>query len=114
MGIYILQPNMHRAREMQSLEIHRRVAERLQLDAHPVLAKALDNLHRWKNRRGPTASDGDLQVWEDMIRTKNLSELLATLVSESEKASRLRQSSPFAGVLDAREVWEIKRRHETT
>jgi hypothetical protein len=34
------------------------------------------------------------------------------MVSESELATRMRQSSPFAGVLSPREVWAIKKSHE--
>jgi CRISPR/Cas system-associated endoribonuclease Cas2 len=33
------------------------------------------------------------------------------LSAETEEGQRLRQNSPFAGVLSAEEVWEIKARH---
>jgi CRISPR/Cas system-associated endoribonuclease Cas2 len=39
------------------------------------------------------------------------------LCAETEEGQRLRQNSPFAGVLSPAEVWEIKsrlRRHATT
>lgn len=44
-----------------------------------------------------------------------LEEICAVLTSKTEPAQCLRQNSPFAGVLDAREVWDIKQkfRHAT-
>lgn len=90
------------------------MADRLRSDSREVMSKAMGNILRWKSQRGATASDADIRVWEEMIRAQNLSELHTMLVSEDERSKRLRQSSPFAGVLDAREVWMIKRGHETT
>ena len=36
---------------------------------------------------------------------------VATLAAETETGQRLRQNSPFAGILSPDEVWEIKLRH---
>jgi hypothetical protein len=38
---------VHQRREQESLEIHRRIARRLDDDGVPVLDKALGNLCRW-------------------------------------------------------------------
>ena len=38
------------------------------------------------------------------------SEIAEVLVAMTDEGQRLRQNSPFAGVLPAAEVWEIKRR----
>jgi len=45
-----------------------------------------------------------------------VAEICAALIAETEEGQRLRQNSPFAGVLPPDEVWEIKsrlRRHAT-
>ncbi len=90
--------------------MHRLIAERLVAQPEMVIPKALDNLRRWTD--GACLS-GAYAEWHAILVGKKPEEIAALLVSEDEDAVRLRQSSPFAGVLDAREVWKIKRSHET-
>lgn len=61
--------------------------------------KARDNLNRWAaaGAAGPWADE-----WRDLL-DRPVAELAAFLVSTSEDAFRLRQSSPFAGVLPPEE-----------
>lgn len=47
--------------------------------------------------------------WQELL-AQPLDEICAVLTAETEKARRLRQNSPFAGILNAREVWEVKQR----
>jgi hypothetical protein len=42
---------------------------------------------------------------------QDISEICAVLIAETEEGQRLRQNSPFAGVLAPDEAWEIKSRH---
>jgi hypothetical protein len=87
----------HRAAEELGLAYHRVVAERLD-DAH--VADALVRLRRWRaeGRIHPRYAD----AWESLL-TGPRDRLLTTLHADDEAAAALRQSSPFAGMLDERE-----------
>lgn len=100
---------VHQRREQESLEIHRRIARRLDDDAVPVLEKARANLCRWLASRGEDSLAAVYREWECLLGSLSAAEVSRLLVSEDERSTRLRQSSPFAGVLSPREVWEIKR-----
>jgi hypothetical protein len=99
---------MHGIREAQSLAIHREVAERLRADPDAVLAKARANLNRWMRERGDQPS---LCEWRAILDHRPVEELVQWLCGDDADAVRLRQSSPFAGVLGPREIWRIKRDH---
>ena len=103
---------MHHLRETQSLQMHRRIAELMERNPESVIGKALRNLQTWMQQREGTASQGALQEWLDLLERLSPVEVASFIVSESERANRMRQSSPFAGVLTPREVWAIKRGDE--
>ena len=102
---------MHERREKQSLILHQRIAARMHENPAAVIGKAMDNLRRWQQ-----GSEGSLsaahQEWSEILARRTPSEIAALIVSDLPDAVRLRQSSPFAGVLGPREVWAIKRGHE--
>lgn len=79
-----------------------------------VLGKAMANLESWRGRQEGTASQSSALEWQDFLTRASPEEISSFLVSGDETALRMRQSSPFAGVLSPREVWAIKRGHETT
>ncbi len=85
----------------------RRVAERLR--ARPeLLGVARTNLRRWQQRNADSPSLLSCYAEWEIILERPLEEVLSLLVSETEEGQRLRQNSPFAGVLSPAEVWEIK------
>jgi len=90
-----------------SLELGRRTAARLRQQPD-LLQLARENLDRWTslNFNAPAL----LRCYEEWRELLNhpLGEICAVLTSESNECRRLRQNSPFAGVLNAREVWELK------
>lgn len=100
---------VHFRREQESLEIHRRIVRRLDDDAMPVLEKARANLQRWLSGREEDSLAAAYREWESLLETLTVAQVSALLVAENERSARLRQSSPFAGVLSPQEVWEIKR-----
>lgn len=100
---------MHQRREQESLEIHRRIARQLDDDAVPVLRKARANLRRWLSVRGEDSLAAVYREWESLLGSLTVAQVSALLVADDERSTRLRQSSPFAGVLSPQEVWEIKR-----
>ncbi len=104
----------HELTDEISLAIGRRVAMRL--NQQPELLRiARDNLDRWARLNAD--APGLLRCYAEWrgILDRPLEEICDLLRSDSEEARRLRQNSPFAGVISPREVWELKRhfRHET-
>lgn len=105
----------HESIDAISLELGRRIAERL-LQQPDLLRVAHENLDRW------TLLNADASTllrcyaeWQEILH-RSLEEICALLSSDTEESRRLRQNSPFAGVLSAREVWELKQnfRHAAT
>jgi hypothetical protein len=91
-----------------SLELGRRTATRLRQQPD-LLQLAHDNLARWSKQNANAPAE-----WRELLHHP-LEEICAVLTSENDEGQRLRQNSPFAGVLNAREVWELKHsfRHAT-
>ncbi|MBX7193757.1 MAG: hypothetical protein K1X94_17020 [Sandaracinaceae bacterium] len=91
--------DLHRIGEHRSLAYHRVIAERVAADPSR-LAIARAHIVDWGARR--TLSEEYVARWLELLDGP-LPALLAKLVEDSEDARALRQSTPFAGVLDARE-----------
>lgn len=86
----------------------RRVAARLRQQPD-LLDVALRNLDRWarQNSNAPSLLRCYAE-WREILN-RPLQEICSLLISDDEESRRLRQNSPFAGVLSAKEVWEVKR-----
>ena len=93
--------------DRRSLALHAAVAEKLAAQPQ-LLDVARANIARWR-KTGPAPA---LCEWEDLIERMPLPRLLEILRSPSEPARRLRQSSPFAGVLSPEEHQAILSHHE--
>jgi hypothetical protein len=86
----------------RSLALHTAVAAKL--EARPeLLDVARQNLHRWLDTR-PAAA---LREWQAILDRSPLPEVIALLRARTAEATRLRQSSPFAGVLSQSERQSI-------
>jgi len=93
----------HRLLDQRSLALHQAVSETIQRDPSAI-ERALRNLARWE----ATAPGPWIGEWRSLLLGSRV-ELLALLVERSERADRLRQSSPFAGVLsplERRRIYE--------
>jgi len=92
----------HKRIEERSLRLHEEIARRLQKDPQ-LLQIAKGNLVRWIGR------DGETPAWREWseILDGPLSRVLSVLLSPDERGARLRQSSPFCGILSPRERWKI-------
>ncbi len=94
--------------DRRSLALHQAVATRL--EAQPQLLEvARRNLERWL-ATNPTAA---LREWRRILDAAPLADVLELLRSSSDEATRLRQSSPFAGVLPAEERSRIMAAYES-
>jgi hypothetical protein len=54
-----------------------------------------------------------LREWQTILSNHSLNEVLEILIEDSDEGQRLRQSSPFSGILSQRERLEVFRRYET-
>ena len=94
----------HRLLEARSLAMHAVIARKIERDP-TLLAIAHRNIERWLTRwkEGPPAW---LKEWQQMLKHP-WQEVAALITEPSEHGARVRQSSPFAGVLTNEERWRI-------
>ncbi len=94
--------------DRRSLALHEAVAAKL--EAQPQLVEvARLNLQRWRL----TNSAAVLREWSSLLDTIPLPELLVLLRSPGDEPARLRQSSPFAGLLTPQERQAILNDYES-
>lgn len=94
----------HRILDARSLAMHCKIAQKI--TRKPILLdKAKANLHRWIAK-----SDGPLPLylreWQEIL-LRPWPDVAELITSMSEDATRLRSSSPFAGVLTTEERDQI-------
>jgi hypothetical protein len=93
----------HDRLENRSLALHRAIAAKLR-ECPELLRIAEDNLDRWgeKGRRSQPYWD----VWRSILALP-LEEILTLIVQDTPRMIELRQSSPFAGILEPKERWHV-------
>ena len=90
----------HRLLDARSLAMHTVIAEKIERDP-ALIAVAHRNLQRWQQRWGqrrPAWATAWLAILE-----RSWPEVAAVMTDPGESSTRLRQSSPFAGVLSMEE-----------
>jgi hypothetical protein len=90
----------HSRLDLRSLAMHTVIARKLARDPG-LLAVGRSNLKRWAKRR-----NGDTPAWLEEWRAilkRPWREVAALITDPGPRATRLRQSSPFAGVLTPQE-----------
>lgn len=90
----------HRRLDLRSLAMHTLIARKLARDPG-LLSVARENLKRWRKRWGGDAPAW-LAEWQAILK-RPWREVAALITELSPLATRLRQSSPFAGVLTPQE-----------
>lgn len=91
--------------EQKSLAYHRAVA--VKLSANPSLVESAQRRLQWLRNMNPGAH-AYYDVWQSLLQG-SLDDLIATLVSESERSRALRQENPFCDLLTQRERAAIYR-----
>jgi hypothetical protein len=99
----------HSRVDERSLAMHQLIAKKVQADP-ALLGKAWDNLRRWQQIEGSPKLA--LAEWQQILSAP-LEQLTALLSERSERATWLRQSSPFAGILTAAERQAIYESYST-
>jgi hypothetical protein len=90
-------PFSHAAIDQRNAERDRLVAGRLRHDRR-ILGRARSNLRRWMARDGKRIRPVFAEWWRVLERL-SVGEIADFLVSDTPKARRLRQSSPFASLV---------------
>jgi len=90
--------------ERRSLHLHRAIVRRLERCPELVLARARNTLSLMRESH-PEAEDLFLE-W-DVILNRPVSEIAPALTDPSSWSRELRQVTPFAGVLTAKERTEV-------
>ena len=94
----------HRILDARSLAMHCRIVQKISRDPR-LLAKAKANHSRWTaNIDGPKPRY--LMEWQEILE-KPWPTIAEIMTSMSEDATRLRSSSPFAGILNEKEREQI-------
>jgi len=98
---------LHEVHDEISLEMGRRVASRLR-DQPALLQVARDNLARWLSQNADApALVRCYREWQAVL-DRPLGDICQILCDDAGEGRRLRQNSPFAGVLPPSEVWSLK------
>ena len=100
----------HALIDRRCLALHEAVAETLRRDGR-LINVARDNLQRWAEANGILPVP--LQEWQTLLDTRSVEEIVTLLTDPGEEATRLRQSSPFGGILSEDERLAILRRYES-
>lgn len=99
----------HQVIDARSLELHRRIAAKIRRNP-ALLAIPKNNIKRWLSQ-GHGDTNSALYEWQKILR-KPLDKILAILTTDDEEGCRLRQSSPFTGVLTPKERTKIFQKYE--
>ena len=91
----------HRLLEARSLAMHAVIAQKIEKDPK-LLEVPRNNLKRWNARWENNEAPAWYDEWRGIMNRPWL-EIAAIITEPSEEGARLRQSSPFAGVLSAAE-----------
>lgn len=94
--------------DVRSLDLARALVASIDADpARRGLARARATCERWRREIHDTPA---IREWATILE-QPWETVRAVLLDESEEGCRLRQNSPFAGVLPPRVRWDIYRRH---
>ena len=96
----------HAVAEDASLKLHCAVAQRLR-DDPSLVERARRRVEDWL--RDGTVARPYADAWREIL-ARPVGEVARFLEDPGERARQLRQTSPFAGFLDARTRWAVWRR----
>jgi hypothetical protein len=96
----------HALAEERSFALHRAVAERLRADPS-LIERARRRVDDWL--RDGSVAQPYAEAWREIL-AGTADHVASFLEHPGDRARQLRQSSPFAGFLDARTRWAILRR----
>jgi hypothetical protein len=87
--------NSHQRIDVMDLEMHRLMAAKIRRQPR-LFGIALRNLRRWREMGG---YQPPVKEWQQIVDSRTRAEVLELIAEDSEEGNRLRQNSPFCGVL---------------
>ena len=100
----------HEFLDQRSLAMHREIAGMIRHEPE-LLGRAKETLSRWIRQAQPHPPGAFLE-WQLIMNANSLEEILAIIERDDEEAKRLRQSSPFCGILADERRLEILEAYE--
>ena len=94
-------PSTHKEKDQHMLEISYKLAEAIENDTSFV-RRAKEHVQRMLKKNHGSATK-DIREWRDILESYSIRRLSRFLTSTSERANRLRQSSPFFAILSTDE-----------
>ena len=92
----------HNRIDARSLVMHRVIAKKLMQNPE-LLQKAKDNIKRWRMQGVEVSA---FKEWENIIDS-GLNNVIRIITANTEESARLRQSTPFTGILTPKERKDI-------
>lgn len=100
--------NWQNRADIRSKSLHKEIIKKLRED--PGLWEIpIKNLKKWKVMKGGLTPA--LLEWEDILKSYAKEQIISMLESDSGESTRLRSSSPFAGILTETERRKIFNRY---
>lgn len=88
----------NRREERVTMELHRALASKLQIDPQAVLGVVPDNLSRLSARLGSPIGQQWVNRWAELVDSP-VDQLIQGMLEDTPEGRELRQNSPFAGAL---------------
>jgi hypothetical protein len=95
----------HQWIDLVDLAMHRAIARKIRREPK-LYSRARRNLAHWEKVK--RACPPPLREWKEILRNNDMKTVLRILTRADEEGDRLRQSSPFCGILTERErdaIW---------
>jgi len=87
----------------------KRIADILLVSPEKVLVKTNDNLEKWLVSDAFEKGEIEaLKEWKVILQNPDIQEIVRRLTEDSDEGQRLRQSSPFVGILSKEEICQIR------
>ena len=104
---------LHQVIDRRSLELNLLIAEKITRNPE-LLRRAYENIQCYVNRPDASYSGKENCLeWKEILDTHSLDEVLEILVQDNDEGQRLRQSSPFTGILTQEERNRIFDKYES-
>jgi hypothetical protein len=94
----------HETLDQIKLAQHRLIAKKLRENPEAVLGLARRNLRRYLNRRRPAPATSLWREWLTLLEQNSIEHIIAVMTAKTQKATELRQASPFAGAFSQEEI----------
>lgn len=93
----------HETLDQIQLAQHKLIAKKLRENPEAILALARRNLQRYIGNR-PVPATSLWREWRTLLEQNSLDHIIAVMTAKTQKATELRQASPFAGALSQEEI----------